>query len=134
MARFWNQPVSMFEGVDEELLGQAIKAKMLEVFGHYPILDISERLEYYDDETPMVLRDYHVLLDTEKLDSITYGLWYVDGLLEEVIRAKLAGKKDLDTRSSKKYCFSDTESWWTAMEIDQIPGGREVFTLRVELA
>jgi len=134
MAGFWNQEPAMFEGVDEELLGQAIKAKMLEVFGHYPILDISERLEYYDDETPMVLRDYHVLLDTEKLDSITYGLWYVDSLLEEVIRAKLAGKKDLDTRSSKKYCFSDTESWWTAMETDQIPGGQEIFALRVELA
>lgn len=85
----------MFEDSEDEDLGRDIKAKFLEVFGHYPILDVSETwtIEGEGDEfdfEPVKLRDYSALLDTEKLDEVGYGLSYVQFLLEKVIKHKMA--------------------------------------------
>ena len=136
-------PKPMFEDVDGEVLGAAIKAKFLEVFGHYPVLDISETWIHYDTpdefgdcDPPVTLRDYHLLLDTELLDKINgWELNYVDSLLEKVLRAKMAKPEitDLDADASKKYCFSDTEDWWDAAKVTEVPEGRERFELVVEL-
>jgi hypothetical protein len=128
----------MFEDVEDEVLGAAIKAKFLEVFGHYPILDISEKWEYMDEDfdKPVVLRDFHILLDTELLDKINgWELNYVDGLLERVLRRRMQdpGAKDVDTHASKKYCFSDTEDWWDAAKVGEVPDGRERFEVIVEI-
>lgn len=132
----------MFEDSEDEDLGRDIKAKFLEVFGHYPILDVSETwtIEGEGDEfdfEPVKLRDYSALLDTEKLDEVGYGLSYVQFLLEKVIKHKMAKPeaRDMSTYASKKYCFSDTEDWWTAMlvEGDVLPEGRERFEVVVEL-
>lgn len=133
----------MFEDSDEENLGRDIKAKLLEVFGHYPILDVNENYTLERDfmgeelENPIELRDYHALFDTERLDQISYGLSYVQFLLEKVIKHKIDNPKarDMSTYASKKYCFSDTEDWWTAMlvEGDTLPDGRERFEVVVEL-
>jgi hypothetical protein len=128
----------MFEDVEENL-GLAIKEKILEVFGYFPVLDISEKwvLEGEDDyEEDTVLRDYHALLDLEKLDLIPDGeLNYVDGLLEKIITHKLEKPDavDMNAYASKKYCFSDTEDWWTAMVVPEIPEGRKVFGMIVVL-
>lgn len=132
----------MFEDSDEEDLGRDIKAKLLEVFGHYPILDISETwtVEGEGDEfdfEPIKLRDYSALLDTEKLDQVTYGLSYVQSLLEKIIKHRMEkpDSVDVNTYASKKYCFSDTEDWWTAMQVEDnvLPEGRERFSLIVVL-
>ena len=132
----------MFEDFDDEQKGPAIKAKFLEVFGHYPILDLSEKYEIISDEElymaePVVLRDYHALLDTEKLDLVKYGLNYVDSLLERVIQAKINDPSItyVHASASKKYCFSDTEDWWIEMQLlgNMIPAGREKIEVIVEL-
>lgn len=130
----------MFDDVDDEFLGFVIKAKVFEVFGHYPILDVSETYTMCDDfdAEPVVLRDYHAMLDTEKLDIVDgFSLSYVQFLLEKIIKHKMTKpeSRDMSTESSKKYCFSDTEDWWEAMQVadDVLPEGRERFEVVVEL-
>lgn len=133
----------MFEDSEDEDLGRDIKAKFLEVFGHYPILDVSETwtIEGVGDEfdfEPVNLRDYSALLDTEKLDEVDgYNLSYVQSLLEKVIKHRMANPeaRDMSTYASKKYCFSDTEDWWTAMLVEgnMLPAGRDRFEVVVEL-
>lgn len=133
----------MFDDVEENI-GQAVKAKFLEVFGFYPLLDVSERWEIMSDEElymaePVVLRDYHVILDTERLDLIDdWNLNYVVDLFAKVITARLKddSAKSLNCYSSKKYCFSDTEDWWDKMRVDSedlLPSNREAFEMSVEL-
>ena len=132
---------SMFDDVEEvrkDSLGQTIKAKVFETFGLYPVLDISENwtLDYDEDREPVVLRDFHILLDTELVDKIEdWDLSYVQFLFERLItdRLKNPSHNSTDTSSSKKYCFSDTPDWWVAAKLDHIPEGRQVYTLRVEL-
>jgi hypothetical protein len=129
----------MFEDSEDEDLGRDIKAKFLEVFGHYPILDISEHWEIFDEDMsePVIFRDYHALLDTEKLDLVGYGLSYVQFLLERIIKHRMEKPEacDVNAYASKKYCFSDTEDWWTAMQVPNgvLPEGRERFEVIVEL-
>jgi hypothetical protein len=122
----------------DDIAGADIKAGFLEAFGHYPILDISEKWEHFDEDLdePIVLRNFHILLDTELLDRINeYELNYVTLLLEKMIAARLRNPlvKFLDTQASKKYCFSDTEDWWDAAKVDEVPEGRERFEVVVEL-
>ena len=128
----------MFDDVADEILGQTIKAKILEVFGFYPIIDLWEKWEIWEDdmEEPVILRDYHVLFDTEKLDQI--GGWelnYVQRILERLIKSRMADpeKKYFSTTSSKKYSFSDTPEWWTVALVEEVPQGRRVIDLGVEL-
>lgn len=127
----------MFDDVAYEVLGATIKAKLFEVFGHYPILGVSEHWEYVDEDIdePVVLRDYQAIFDTEKLDLVGYGVSYVQFLFEKIIieRMKNPTSDCLNTAASKKYCFSDTEDWWTAMQIESLPAGRERFDVIVEL-
>lgn len=129
----------MFEDSEEETLGRDIKAKFLEVFGCYPVLDISEKWEWWDEEEQEnhVHRDYHVMIDTEFLHHECYGLSYVQFLFERILKARMADPTltALNASASKKYCFSDTEDWWDVLkpEGDVLPEGRERFTLMVEL-
>lgn len=129
---------SLFDKIDDEVLGAAVKAKFLEVFGFYPILDLSEKWEIWEDgmEEPVVLRDYHILFDTEKLDQINgWELGYVDGILERVIKTRMGDstRKYFSTESSKKYSFSDTPEWWRVGEVESVPAGRQVIEVSVEL-
>lgn len=133
----------MFEDSEDENLGRDIKAKFLEVFGHYPILDVSETwtIDGEGDEfdfEPIKLRDYHALLDTEKLDEVNgFSLSYVQFLLEDIIKRRIADPEasSIDAYASKKYCFSDTEDWWEAMIVDSnmLPADRERFEVVVTL-
>lgn len=125
--------------LDEDRLAQAIKDDLLAQFGYYPILDVSETWEIEDEDMdePIVLRDYHALLDTEQLDKLNgFELSYVQFLFEKIIDSKLRQgdkAKDLLTSASKKYCFSDTEEWWKPIEVETVPEGRERFELIVNI-
>ena len=130
-----NKP--MFDDVQDELLGQAIKAKIFEVFGFYPILDISENWTIGDeDDEPVVLRDFELLLDTELVDKISgYELSYVQFLFERLIqdRVRYPERDHTNTNASKKYCFSDTEDWWDAAKVEELAPGRKRHSLSVVL-
>lgn len=135
----------MFEPYDDEALPGAIKAKIFEVFGCYPVLDISEDYTLHNDfmgdpleDGPVQLRDYHLIIDTEKVDLVDgWSLNYVDSLFEKVIEARIKDEnvREVNANASKKYCFSDTEDWWDAMKVegDSLPSDRLVITLSVEL-
>lgn len=134
----------MFEDSEAETLGRDIKAKFLEVFGCYPVLDISENWtmthDFMGDELedgPVQMRDYHVIIDTEFLHHDCYGLSYVQMIFERILKARIDDPtaKEVNTYSSKKYCFSDTEDWWEALKVpgDVLPEGREIISVHVEL-
>jgi hypothetical protein len=130
----------MFEDIEENI-GAAIKAKFLEVFGCYPILDVSESLEIRDNDDDgwghvLHSRSYSAIFDIEHLDKIDdFAIGYVDTLLERVLKERLRNpeSKDVDTSASQKYSFSDTEDWWAPMVLAEFPEGRERFALIVEL-
>lgn len=136
-----NKP--MFDDVEDDI-GAAVKAKFLEVFGFFPLLDISEKWEIlsdpedYDSEI-IVLRDFSLIVDTEKLDLLDdFGITYVVHLLEKVIseRTRNSTAQHLHCQSSKKYSFSDTEDWWDKISVDEadiLPSNGAKFELIVEL-
>lgn len=136
-------PKPMFDDVEEDV-GKAVKAKFLEVFGFYPLLDVSEKWEILSDEElymaeRVVLRDYHAVIDTEKLDLLgDFEIRYVVHLLEQVLKERMANPtaSSLDCESSKKYSFSDTEDWWNKITVDEaslLPSNGDKFELHVEL-
>lgn len=133
-------PKPMFDDIEDDK-GVAVKAKFLEVFGFYPLLDVSEKWEIFDEDMdePTVLRDYHAIIDTEKLDLLgDFEIGYVVHLLEKVIQERMENPTaaHLHCESSKKYSFSDTEDWWNKITLDEadlLPSNGDKFELIVEL-
>ncbi len=109
---------------ETEIEPSILKQMFYLAFGCYPVLEWHENwtLTRYEDgddlEEPVVLRDFHLLIDTERLDKINdFGYSYVSHLLKGVVEDKLRRPaiKHTNISASKKYSFSDTEDWWDSI-------------------
>lgn len=134
MALTYNQALE----VEPEVLRQMF----LVAFGHYPVLEWHENWTMYDDgdgfeyDEPMVMRDFHLLIDTEllhKVDEFSYS--YIRHLLVEVVEDKLRKPEIFHTnlRASRKYSFSDTEDWWDSITFKGDMGERTRFDVSVTI-
>ena len=119
-----------------------LKQMFLLAFGCYPVLEWSENWTMTEDysgelyDEPVVLRDFHLSIDTEQVDKMDdFGYSYVSHLLIKVVQDKLR-KPDIKhsyMSASKKYCFSDTEDWWEAITFKGDLGSRTVFDVDVTI-
>lgn len=109
---------------DVEVDPKTLKQMFFVAFGCYPVLEWHEdwTMRYDWDgneiEEPVVMRDFHLLIDTELLDQIdSFAYGYVQHLLKEVVEDKLRRPESKHTNitASKKYSFSDTEDWWESI-------------------
>lgn len=132
----------------EDLLPRELKQMYFLIFGCYPILAWHEdwtrtHSDFGEEyEEPINFRDFTIFIDTEKLDQIDeWEYSYVRHLLINVINHRIYDLKhnSLGTiylSTGKKYCFSDTESWWQAIRIENTAeqtGDRPFVNVEVEI-
>lgn len=128
---------------DNYIEPKVLKEMFLVAFGCLPVLDWNENWTMWEDhmgnplDEPEVLRDFSLMIDTALLEKVgDFEYSYVGHLLVEVIQDKMRKPelKHFALSASRKYSFSDTETWWDDISIKgDVPEDRERFEVGVTI-